>query len=559
MRSEQIPNHDPFTIEIIQNSLHAICDEMFAATRKTAMSSIIYEVQDLGVGVMDADGNLTTQGAGLPIFIGMLDASAKQVLKKFGPSNEIFPGDVYITNDPYSGGVSHLNDVVLVMPVFADDRLIGWTANKAHWSDIGGMVHGSISTDADEVFQEGLQLPDIKLIERDRPIQSVFDLITANVRVPDYALGDLWAAIASIRAGERRLIEMAQKYGLGAVEHAMAQLLDYGEKVSRRAVSALPDGVYTAEDRTDDGLTMRVKVTIQDGDFVVDLRDNPDRVAGPYNCPYACTVVGARILFKALTGPHSVTNEGCFRPLTVLTDKGSMFDVERPVAVGMYFDPMMYTIDLIWKAMAPIAPERLGAGHLQSALAVIFAMNHPDTGKFIVTIEPEVGGWGAAPGHDGESAQFCAGGGETYNCPIEINEVRNGLFVDQYAFHTQAGGEGEYRGGRGVVLDYRIRADGTRLTGLFARTNGNPPFGLNGGRDGSLNRLSILRRDGTEETHSRVAALELDRGDVVRITTAHGGGYGDPLRRSREKVVEDLRDELITREQAASHYGFADP
>ena len=390
MRSEQIPNHDPFTIEIIQNSLHAICDEMFAATRKTAMSSIIYEVQDLGVGVMDADGNLTTQGAGLPIFIGMLDASARQVLKKFGPSDEIFPGDVYITNDPYSGGVSHLNDVVLVMPVFADDRLIGWTANKAHWSDIGGMVHGSISTDADEVFQEGLQLPDIKLIERGRPIQSVFDLITANVRVPDYALGDLWAAIASIRAGERRLVEMAQKYGLGAVEHAMAQLLDYGEKVSRRAVSALPDGVYTAEDRTDDGLTMRVKVTIRDGDFIVDLRDNPDRVAGPYNCPYACTVVGARILFKALTGPHSVTNEGCFRPLTVLTDKGSMFDVERPVAVGMYFDPMMYTIDLIWKAMAPIAPERLGAG--PPAIRTCRHLRHESSGHGKVHRHDRAGG-----------------------------------------------------------------------------------------------------------------------------------------------------------------------
>ena len=558
MHSEEILNHDPFTIEIIQNSLHAICDEMFAATRKTAMSSIIYEVQDLGVGVMDAAGNLTTQGAGLPIFIGMLDASARHVLQKFGPTKEIFPGDVFITNDPFSGGVSHLNDVVLVMPVFAEDHLIGWTANKAHWSDIGGMVHGSISTDADEVFQEGLQLPNIKVIERGRPIQSVIDLITANVRVPDYALGDLWAAIASIRAGERRLVEMTQKYGRHAVKHAMAQLMDYGEKVSRRAVSALPNGVYTAEDRTDDGLTMRVKVTIQDGDFIVDLRGNPDRVAGPYNCPYACTVVGARILFKALTGPHSVTNEGCFRPLTVLTDKGSMFDVERPVAVGMYFDPMMYTIDLIWKAMAPTAPERLGAGHLQSALAIIFAMTHPDTGKFLVAIEPEVGGWGAAPGHDGESAQFCAGAGETYNCPIEINEVRNGLFVDQYAFHTEPGGEGEFRGGRGVILDYRIRADGTRLTGLFARTNGNPPFGLNGGRDGSLNRLSILRRDGTEETHSRVAALELNCGDVVRITTAHGGGYGEPHRRSREKLVEDLRDGLITREQAEEYHGFAD-
>ena len=388
------------------------------------------------------------------------------------------------------------------------------------------------------------------MIERGRPIQPVIDLITANVRVPDYALGDLWAAIASIRAGERRLVEMTHKYGRHAVEHAMAQLMDYGEQVSRRAVSALPNGVYTAEDRTDDGLTMRVKVTIRDGDFIVDLRDNPERVPGPYNCPYACTVVGARILFKALTGPHSVTNEGCFRPLAVLTDKGSMFDVERPAAVGMYFDPMMYTIDLIWKAMAPIAPERLGAGHLQSALAIIFAMTHPDTGQFLVAIEPEVGGWGAAPGHDGESAQFCAGAGETYNCPIEINEVRNGLFVDQYAFHTEPGGEGEFRGGRGVILDYRIRADGTRLTGLLR---------LNGGRDGSLNRLSILRRDGTEETYSRIAALELNSGDVVRITTAHGGGYGDPHRRPREKLIADLRDGLITRWQAEAHYGLTNP
>ena len=555
MQGQTTRNYDPFTIEIIQNSLHSICDEMFLAMLKTAMSSIIYEVQDLGVGIMDAKGQLTTQGAGVPTFTGMLDASAKTVLEKFGPKNNIHPGDIFITNDPHSGGVSHLNDVVLLMPVFDDGHLVAWTANKAHWGDIGGMVHGSISTTANELFQEGLQFPEIKVFERGQPIQSVLDMIAANVRTPDCALGDMWAGVGSIRAGERRVVEMARKYGRETVELAMESLLDYGETISRRAVSELPEGEYEAEDTTDDGLRTHVKVTIKDGDFIVDLRGNPDRVDGPFNCPYQCTVVGAQIVFKALTGPFSVTNDGIFRPLQVLTDKGSMFDVQRPAAVGMYFDPLMYTIDLVWKAMAPVAPERLGAGHLQSAVATIFSSTHPDTGQLLVSIEPEVGGWGAAPGKDGENAQFCAGGGETYNCPIEVNEIRNGLFVDRYAFHTNDGGEGEYRGGRGVVLDYRVRAEDMLLTALYERTNGNPPWGLHGGSNGSLNGLKILRSDGTEESYSRVSALKLGLGDVVRITTAHGGGYGDPRKRPRQKVMEDLKNEIITPEQAEKHYG----
>ncbi len=539
-------NTDPFTIEIIQNSLHAVCDEMFAAMRKTAMSSIIYEVLDFGVGVMDAKGQLTTQGAGIPIFVGMLDSSAKTVLEKFGPDKDIHPGDIFITNDPHSGGVSHLNDVVVLMPVFHDDRLMAWTANKAHWGDIGGMVHGSISTEANELFQEGLQFPEIKLFERGQPIQSVIDMIAANSRTPETTLGDMWSGIASIRAGGRRLMEMAAKYERETVELAMASLLEYGETISRRALSELPEGEYEAQDRTDDGLVTHVKVIVKDGDFIVDLRGNPGPVEGPYNCPYQCTVVGAQIIFKALTGPFSVTNEGTFRPLKVLTDKGSMFDAQRPTSAGMYFDPMMYTLDLIWKAMAPVAPDRLGAGHMHSVCGTIFSSTHPDSGQFLVSIEPEVGGWGAAPGKDGE----------TYNCPIEVNEVRNGLFVDQYTFRTNDGGEGEYCGGRGVVLDYRMRAQDARLTGLYARTNGNPPWGLNGGREGSLNSLRILRTDGSEENYSRISALELGPGDVVRITTATGGGYGDPAKRSREKVREDLKNGFITPELAEKVYGL---
>ena len=552
-------NYDPFTVEIIQNSLHSICDEMFVAMRRTAMSSIIYEVLDFGVGVMDAEGQLTTQGAGIPVFVGMLDSSAKQVLKKFGPSDDIHPGDIFITNDPHSGGVSHLNDVVLLMPIFHAGALVAWTANKAHWGDVGGMVSGSISTVADEVFQEGILFPEIKLFERGKPIASIIDMICANSRTPQYTLGDMWSGIASIRTGERRIVEMIDKYDVATVKFAMSSLLDHGEAVSRRALSAIPEGTYEATDRTDDGYDTRVKVTIANGDFIVDLRGNPGPVPGPYNCPYQCTVVGAQIIFTALTGPTSVANEGTFRPLKVLTEKGSMFDAERPASAGMYFDPMMYTLDLIWKAMAPVVPERLGAGHMHSVCGTIFSSTHPDSGQLLVSCEPELGGWGAGPGRDGESGQFCAGDGETFNCPIEVNEVRNGLFVEQYAFRNDEGGEGEFRGGRGVRLDYRMRANDARLTGLYARTNGNPPWGLHGGRNGSLNSLQVLRTNGSIESHARISALELKAGDIVRITTASGGGYGDPRKRARERVLADLKNEFITPEQAEKHYGVTVP
>ena len=194
-------NLDPITTEIIQSSLQAACDEMFVAMRKTAMSSIIYEVLDFGTAVTDTDGNIAASGAGIPAFIAMCDKAAQAVIKKFN-SPEIKEGDVFATNDPYNGGVTHLNDVIVVMPIFCEGERIAWSANIAHWPDLGGMAPGGISADAKEIFQEGLQLPVIKMISEGKPIQSVIDIITANSRVPQYTLGDMWAAIASIRVGE---------------------------------------------------------------------------------------------------------------------------------------------------------------------------------------------------------------------------------------------------------------------------------------------------------------------------------------------------------------------
>src|SRR3989440_4340023 len=211
---------DPVTIEIIQSSLDAISSEMFATMRKTAMSSIIYEVLDFGVAITDREGRLASSGAGLPAFVGMLDYGMRAIIEKFS-AGDIHPGDIIAPNIPHRGGVSHMNDVALMLPVFAAEELIAWVANKAHWADVGGMAPSSISPNATEVFQEGLQLPEIKLFERGKPIPSVMDMVLASVRMPETARGDLWAGVASRKAGERRIQELPRKYDASTVTHAI--------------------------------------------------------------------------------------------------------------------------------------------------------------------------------------------------------------------------------------------------------------------------------------------------------------------------------------------------
>ena len=234
---------DPITTEIIQSSLQAACDEMFIAMRKTAMSSIIYEVLDFGTAITDSDGNIAASGAGIPAFIAMCDKAVQAVIKKYDNS-DIKEGDVFATNDPYNGGVTHLNDVIVVMPIFSSGERIAWSANIAHWPDLGGMAPGGISADAKEIFQEGLQLPVIKMIEKGKPIQSVIDIITANSRIPQYTLGDMWAAIASIRVGEIRIKEIANKYGTETFKQSVQLFMDYGEQASLDSLKKLPKGTF---------------------------------------------------------------------------------------------------------------------------------------------------------------------------------------------------------------------------------------------------------------------------------------------------------------------------
>lgn len=546
--------YDPITVEIIQNSLTAITDEMFATMRKTAMSSIIYEVLDFGVAMFDADGNLASSGSGIPGFIGMLEPGVKAILTKFEGIEPFKDGDIFMTNMPHFGGVSHLNDVVLIMPVFDGDEIIGWLSNKAHWVDVGGAFPGSINPEATDVYQEGLQLPEIKVIDAGKPNQAVLDIIAMNTRIPETTMGDFWAGVASMRAGAKRMKAIVAKYGRGAVMYAIQDYIDLGERMARRSLKELPNGVFNAEETLDDGRNVQVEITISDDEFKVDLRDNPEQTATAMNSSYDATIVDVQMIFKAIVDPQSFANSGTFKPINVLVDRGSMFAAEYPAAMSVYYEVSMLLFDLLWKALAPSMKEYFPAGHYSSICGTFIGGPSRKGGDDHSIVEPQLGGWGACYDRDGLNALYTGYHGDTFNCPVEVTEQKNGLMVDRLELSSKPGGEGEFNGGKGIELDYRIVDDEWWLTMAYTRSK-HGPWGLQGGLSGSTNHVIVERANGDQQRYSECTALSLGKDDLIKVYTANGGGYGDPKNRPKEKVLNDIRNGYVSKERAAEVYG----
>jgi N-methylhydantoinase B len=550
---------DPFTVEIIKDALVAVGDEMFVSLQRTSKSPIIYEVLDYCCGILDDQAQLIAQGNGVAGFLGTLTFAAQSVLAKFGREG-LVEGDIVVTNDPYTGGGTHLSDVSLVMPMFVEGALVGFAANKAHWTEVGGKDPGSWTTDSTDIFQEGLQFPCVKLFDRGQPNQALLDLIEANVRTPDMTLGDIWAQVASCRLGALRFGEICNKHGVGRVQEAIRLLLDYGEAMVQRELATLPRGTFEADDWIDDdGLSdephhCRVKVTVTETEFIADFTGSAAQTPGPINCTWTGLVSAVRMVFKALTDPHIPANEGTFRAMTVICPPGTVFTAERPAPVSTYWETMIFAADLVWKAMAPHVPHRLSAGHFLSVCADVTVTVHPDTSQTTILVEPNAGGWGASIDQDGEGGLVCVGDGETYILPIEVTKTVYGILVDQYAFDIVDGGEGTHRGGRGLVRDYQIISDaGGSITATFGRHK-YMPWGVAGGHDGSPNAVQIRFADGRPPvTVGKTARYPLAKGDVARLITGTGGGWGDPKRRPRELVLADLRADA-----AREIYGLTD-
>ena len=516
--------NDPFTLDVIQNALSAIADEMFVILKRASMSPIIYEVLDVGTGITDAAGNMVSSGAGIPGFVGVLDKSVQRLLELI-PRETMQPGDVYITNDPYYGGVTHLNDAVLAMPVFAAGELIAWVANIGHWSDVGGSVPGSMAVDARDIYAEGLRLPAIKLVEAGRLIEPVLAIMAANSRLPDFLRGDMWAAVASLRKGCERVERLVASYGAALFTAAILDHFDYAERQSRDGLTRLPKGRIVMAEPMDDGTVWHASIEIDDDSFTVDLRDAPDQKPLPFNTSRDGALVAVQLIFKAATAPGTVSNAGSYRPLHVLTRPGTIFHAVSPAPHGYYSETRIRLADMLWHGLAQAAPESFPAGHFGSICGTVIAGRHPHTGRRFTMVEPQMGGWGATATRDGNTAMYSTNHGETFNCPVEIAEARYGFTFRRFALNDEPGGEGRYRGGAGLVVEYAIGGSDTQLSSGYTRHR-EPVWGLNGGAPGTTNRIEVHRTDGRQEVHSFVSGLPLAEGDVVRIVTARGGGWG---------------------------------
>lgn len=512
--------HDIFTLSVIQAGLNSAAEEMFEVLKKTAMSPIIYEVLDVGTGITDAHGNLVSSGAGIPTFVGVLDKAVKRIIELHASS--ITAGDVFITNDPNYGGVTHLNDIVIAKPVFYENTCCGWTASIAHWADIGGKVAGSMATDVTEIFAEGLRLPAVKLIDGGRRIQAVFDIIEVNSRQPNHVHGDLWAQLAASSRAEAQILSLLERYGADLFNEAIKAAFTEGEARARTGLRELQTGTFHIDEEQDNGQTWRASITIDQNNFTVDLTDNPATDTGPYNTSRDGATIAAQMIFKALCDSERFANAGSFAPLQVITKPDTVFDAGGTAPQGYYFETRIRLFDLLWQCIAKAMPGKLPVGHFASICGTVIAGIHPDTGRRYTMVEPQMGGWGATPERDGMDAMYSCSHGDTFNCPVEICEARYGLDVGYKRLGETKDVDGGSRGGRGVSLVYRLRGDAILSVG-FTR-NRVPVWSDADGTIGGRNLVAIVRNRVLSESLAFASGVKLSAGDEVVIDTACGGG-----------------------------------
>jgi N-methylhydantoinase B len=550
---------DPFTVEILKDKLAATADEMGAVLARTSMSPIVYEVLDFACGLTDARARVVAQTNGLTLFTGTFGPQVRTLIDRYG-LDAMREGDVFATNVPYDGG-THTCDVCLVKPIVVEGRPIAFAVSITHWIEIGGAVPGSIPPNATEIYQEGLQLPGVRVYEGGRRNEAVFDMIAANIRLPRTGLGDLNAGLAAAAIGERRVLEACERYGVELVLASFDRVIEHGAQAARAALRQLPNGVYRAEDAIDgDGvseahLPIAVEVTVGDDWIHADFTGCAPQAAGPVNCSQAALLSACKTVVRAITAPEARSNDGFFEPFSLTVPPRTVFSAEPPAPTGWYYEGAAFANDLFWKALAPVCPERLGAGSYTSLCCSYVIGRDAETDELFVLAEPNVGGWGGSVVEDGESALIATTDGDTYNFPVEVVESRFPVLVERYELNVGAGGgAGRHRGGFGVVREYRVHgARDAYGYGSLGRSE-RRPWALAGGRDGTVNYLEYVR-GGEALRRGRVARVALADGDLVRSVTGTGGGFGDPRERDPERVRADVLDGYVSPDDARDVYG----
>ena len=533
---------DRITLDVIGSALVSIAEEMGEALIKSSYSSNIKERHDCSTAVFNLAGEVIAQAEHIPMHLGSLIMIVQEILTRY-PVGALQDGDVFIGNDPYTGGSTHLPDITVASPVFHDGEPIGFVANIAHHADGSGRQTRSI-------WDEGLRIPPIRIVEAGRLREDVMELLLLNFHLPRERRGDFRAQFAANRLGAARLAELFRRYGRETCVSAMAELLAYGERKIRAALSTVPDGVYTFEDWMDDDgaggppAPIRVRITIRSGAIALDFAGSGAQVPGDINVVYLALVATVYYALRALLDPTIPANGGFYRAIQVDAPEGSIVNARPPAPVAWRTQTCQRIADVVFGALAPALPARVIAATNGANSAWVFSGTDPRTGEYYVYLETIGGGSGARATKDGlDGVQVHIT--NTSNLPVECLEMEYPLFVEDYRLVPGSGGAGRSRGGLGLLRTIRLRRGEATFLGTLERGR-FAPWGVFGGESGGTGALLLNAGTPDEQTLSaKVAGLPLREGDAVTIVTPGAGGYGPPSERDPELVERDRREEKI--------------
>jgi N-methylhydantoinase B len=546
---------DAIAFEVIRNALVAATDEMVLALRKSAYSTNIKTRSDFSCAFFDAELRSVAQGFTQPVHLGSMVEQIPRAIRDYGPWN-LGEGDVLITNDPFPSGV-HLNDVSLISPVHAGGELLGYVANLAHHVDVGGGAPASVGAFR-EVFQEGVIIPPVRIVEAGRIVPDVFRLILAQIRSKHETGGDLRAQIAANNTGVRRLQALVARHGRSTIVRAMTELLDYTERRTRAELATLPHGTWAAEGFVDtDGYSdapvrLRARVEVDAERVHFDLTGSDAQRRAPVNSTFAQTFSACAYAVKCLIDPDLPVNDGFYRLISIDAPRGTVTNCSWPSPVVGGWETQTRLVDVIFRALLPALPGRLPAGTKAMMCHAGFGGIDPLTGEYYCFLETFGGGYGARAESDGPDA-VQTHGQNTENAPVEETELNYPVRVTRLSLVEDSDGAGRFRGGLGLRKDYLFDRP-TTFTVLADRT-ARGPWGVLGGHDGRAAEY-VLVRGGVERPLAAKCTVELEAGDIVSYRTCGGGGYGRPEERDRELVARDVREGKVSPARAKEVYGW---
>ena len=545
---------DPLTYELVKNALAGIADSMAVTVVRTARSFVVKQSMDFSTALCDAHGELAAQGMCVPLHLGAMTPALQGVLQRY--RDTMAPGDIFIVNDPYHGG-SHLPDIFLFKPIFVEGTVLAFAGVIAHQTDIGGRVSGGNACDNTEIYQEGLRIPPLRLFSRGEPDEAIFAILETNVRVPEKVLGDVRAQIAALHMGEREFMQLVDEYGVEALREYMRTILDDTERFTREEITALPDGTYSFTEYLDDDgidpdpIRIQLALTIHGDHITADFTGTSPQCKGSIqpNLPATSAMVYAAI--RCVLNPDIPYNGGFFRPIDVVAPAGSFVNPQHPAPFAARALGARRVAQTVFGALTHALPGKIfaawGGGEFGISIGGYYANRKP----FVHLEFHNDTSWGGGPDKDGLDGQP-GPMSNLANTPIELLEAEQPIRIDRYGFVSDTGGAGQYRGGLAVQRDFRILEEAT----LQIRSDRRKfrPYGLYGGKPGTP-ASGILNPDTAPQDLPSKFLMTAQPGDVYRLVLAGGGGYGDPLEREPERVLDDVREEKLSVEYARKEYG----